>query len=69
MLYVDGICPVCLQEQLAQAVRVIEAAEQYKRYVEYYFRGKISRYRDCVDARTELDNAIAKFKGGQDASL
>lgn len=34
MLYVDGICPICLQEKLALAVKVVEAAERYKHHSE-----------------------------------
>lgn len=60
MLYVDGICPICLQEKLALAVKVIEAAERYKHHAEFYFSQL--KNPDCNLVSEELREAIENFK-------
>lgn len=66
MLYADGICPICLHAQLALAVNVVEAAERFKTGVERILDPSDEEY---ANISKELLDAIAKFKGGQDASL
>lgn len=59
MLYVDGICPICLQEQLAKAVKVVEAAERFKICVERILDPSDEEY---ADISKELREAISNFK-------
>ncbi|TVM02836.1 MAG: hypothetical protein CV087_08245 [Candidatus Brocadia sp. WS118] len=64
----DGICPICLQAKLAQAVKVIEAVERFKISVERILDPSDEEY---IDISKELTAAIANFKAtpqsGQDA--
>lgn len=60
MLYVDGICPVCLQEKFALAVKVIEAAERFKTGVERILDPSDEEY---ANISKELLDVTKKFKG------
>lgn len=62
----SGPCAICLQDQLALAVNVVEAAERFKTGVERILDPSDEEY---ANISKELLDAIAKFKGGQDASL
>lgn len=53
----DGICPICLQEKFAQAVKVIEAAEKFLDSTDAY---------SAAEYQEDLREAVEKFKGEKD---
>lgn len=53
-------CPICLHEKLAQAMKVIEAAERYKQHVEFYFA--VPKNPDCNLVSEDLRAAIANLR-------
>lgn len=53
MLYVDGICPICLQAQLVKAEKVIEAVENFLDSTDNY---------STAEFEEDLRDAIANFR-------
>lgn len=60
---IDKVCPVCLQAQLAQAVKVIEAAKQYKGKAEIYLPDLILN--DYLEIEREFLEELDKFEGNE----